>query len=107
MRNFLISALQYIIIRVIKSRRMRWSGHVAGKLMMREMSTKFWSENLGEMTFETLALMEDNIRVLFLNKHNVTVWTELTWLRKGNRSAAVMNTAINATFGFNERRKFC
>jgi hypothetical protein len=107
MMNFMISAFQYIIIRMIKSRRTIWSGHVAGK-QMREMRTKFWSENLEEeITFETLALMEDNIKVWVLNKHDVTVWTELMRLRIGNKVAAVMNTAIDATSGFNKRRRFC
>jgi hypothetical protein len=33
------------IIRVIKSRRLRWAGHVACKGEMRD-ATKFWSESL-------------------------------------------------------------
>ena len=34
------------IIRVIKSRRMRWAGHVA-RMGSREMHTEFWWESLG------------------------------------------------------------
>lgn len=88
---------------MIKSRRMRWSRHVAGKQMMREMSTKFWSENLGEITFETLALMENNIKVWFWNKHDAIVWAHLMWLRIWEYSASCYEHGNQR----NKERKFC
>jgi hypothetical protein len=42
MRSF----ISLSVIRAIKSRRMRWAGHVACMREGREMHTRLWSENL-------------------------------------------------------------
>ena len=76
------------IIRMIKSGRMRWSGHVA-RMREGEVCTGFWWGNLRERDH-----LEDSgtdgriiLRWIF-RKRDVGAWTESIWLRigKGGRN---------------------
>jgi hypothetical protein len=69
------------IVRLIKSRRMRWTGHVAR--MGREETYKgFWWENLRERDHLVVPGVDGRtiIRWIF-RKWDVGVWTRLSWLR--------------------------
>jgi hypothetical protein len=71
------------IVRVIKSRRMRWAGHVA-RMGRKETCTRFWWENLRERDH----LVDPGVgwRIILrriFRKWDVRVWTGLSWLRIG------------------------
>jgi hypothetical protein len=69
------------IVRVIKSRRMRWAGYVA-RMGREETYTRFWWENLKER--DHLVDPGLNRRIILrwiFRKWEVGVWTRLSWLR--------------------------
>jgi hypothetical protein len=73
------------IIKGIKSRRMRWTGHVAHMGEMRNAS-KIWSTNLtGRDHSEDLGIDGKKILEWILGKYGGKVWTGCTWLRIGTR----------------------
>jgi hypothetical protein len=71
------------IVGVIKSRRLRWAGHVA-RMGVGEVHTGFWWGNLRERYH-----LEDpgiDGRIIFkwiFKKWDVGVWTGLIWVRRG------------------------
>jgi hypothetical protein len=69
------------IVRVIKSRRMRWAGHVA-RMVEGEACTGFWWKNLRERDHWGNPGVDGRIilRRIF-RKWDVGVWTGLIWLR--------------------------
>jgi hypothetical protein len=69
------------IIWVIKSRRMRWAGHVARTV--REVNTGFWWENLrGRDRLENSGVDGRMILKRIIKKWD-GAWTGLIWLRTG------------------------
>ena len=71
------------IIRVIKSRKMRWAGYVA-RMGRGEVYTRFWWGNLRERDhFEDAGLDERIILRWIFRKWDVGLWTGLIWLRIG------------------------
>jgi hypothetical protein len=73
----------YNIVRVIKSRRMRWAGHVV-RMGRGEVYTVFWWENVRERDH----LGEPGVagRIIsrwIFRKWYVGVWTVSSWLRVG------------------------
>jgi len=71
------------IFRVIKSRRMRWTRHVA-RMGERRGYTGFWWGSLRER--DQLEEPGGDGRIIlrwFFMKWDVGVWTGLSWLRKG------------------------
>jgi len=71
------------IVRVKKSRRMRWAGHVA-RMGRREAYALFWWGNLGEREHLEESDVDGRmiLRWIFW-KWDVGVWTESSWLRVG------------------------
>jgi len=71
------------IVRVIKSRRMRWAGHVA-RMGEGEACTGFWWGNLRERDqLEAPGLDGKIILRWIFRKWDVGIWTGLSWLRIG------------------------
>jgi hypothetical protein len=69
------------IVRVIKSRRMRWAGHVARK-GSREVCIGFWYGNLREINDWGDPGVDGRIILGWIfRKWGVRVWTGLGWLR--------------------------
>jgi hypothetical protein len=69
------------IIRVIKSRRLRWAGHVV-RMGRGEVHTGFWWGNLGEGDkLETPGVDGRIILKCVLQKQKKRAWTGLIWLR--------------------------
>jgi len=70
-------------VRVIKSRRMRWVGHVA-RMERGEANREFWLGNLRERNhFEDPGVYERIILRWIFRKWDLRAWTESSWLRKG------------------------
>ena len=70
------------IVRVIKSRRMRWAGHVAR--MGRETYTGFWWGNLMERDHLGDPVVDGRIILRRISrKCDVGLWTRSSWLRIG------------------------
>jgi hypothetical protein len=70
------------IVRVIKSRRMRWAGHVAR--MEGETYTGFWWGNLRERDRLRDQGVDGRIILKWIfRKWDVRVWTGSSWLRIG------------------------
>jgi hypothetical protein len=71
------------IVRVIKSRRMRWAGHVA-RMGERRGDTGFWRGKLRERNLLEVPDVDGRIilRWIFM-KWDVGVWYGLIWLRNG------------------------
>jgi hypothetical protein len=69
------------LLRVIKSRRMRWEGHVA-RMRRGEACTGFWWKNMEERDHWGDPGEDGRIilRRIF-RKRNMGVWTGLSWLR--------------------------
>jgi hypothetical protein len=69
------------IVRVVKSRRMRWVGHVA-RMRRREACLGFWLGNLRERDHWGDPDVDGRIILgLIFRKWDVGVWTGLGWLR--------------------------
>jgi hypothetical protein len=69
------------VVRVIKSRRMRWTGHVA-RLGRREACIGSWWENLMERDCWGDPSVDGRIILGWIfGKWDVGVWTGLGWLR--------------------------
>jgi len=74
------------IDRVIKSRRMRWAGHVA-RMGRGEMYTGFWWGNLRESDHLEDKGVDGRIILRWtFSKWALGVWTGLIWLRIGTDS---------------------
>jgi hypothetical protein len=68
-------------VRVIKSRRMRWVGHVAG-WGRGEVCTGFWWGNLRERDYWADSGVDGIIIIGWIfRKWDVGLWTRLSWLR--------------------------
>jgi hypothetical protein len=77
--NDLYSSLT--IVRVMKSRRMRWAEHVA-RMGQGEACTGFWWGNLRERDHWGDPDLDERIIIRrIFKKWNVRVWTGLSWLR--------------------------
>jgi hypothetical protein len=73
------------IARVIKSRRMRWAGHVA-RMGEREVHSGFWWGKLRERDHWGDPRVDGRIILRWIfRKCNVGVWTGSRWLRIGTR----------------------
>ena len=71
------------IVRVIRSRRIRWAGHVA-RMGKGEMCTWFWWENLRERDHLKDPGIDGSVKLRWIFRNwNGRVWTGLTWLRIG------------------------
>jgi hypothetical protein len=71
------------IVRVIKSRRMRWTGHVA-RIGREEVYTGFWWGNLRERGHLGDPGVDGRIILRWIfRKWDVRVWTGSSWLRLG------------------------
>jgi len=71
------------IVRVIKSRRMRWAGNVA-RMGSGEACTEFWWGNLRERDHWRDPDVDGRIILRWiLRKWDVGVWTGSSWLRIG------------------------
>jgi hypothetical protein len=69
------------IVRVIKSRRMRWAGHVA-RMWRREACIGFWWGNLSERDHLGEPGVDRSIILRWIfRKWDVEVWAGLSWLR--------------------------
>jgi hypothetical protein len=70
-------------VRVIKSRRMRWAGHVARR-EKGEIFTGFWWGNLREREHLEIPGINGNIILRWIfRKWDMGVWTGSSWLRIG------------------------
>jgi hypothetical protein len=70
------------IIRVIKSRRMRWAGHVA-RMGKREVHMGFWWGDLREGDHLGDTGVDGKIILKCIFEKWDGAWTELSWLRTG------------------------
>jgi hypothetical protein len=71
------------IVRVIKSRRTRWAGHVA-RMGREEVHTGFWWGNLKERDHLEDGGVDGRIILRWIfKKWDVGLWTGLIWLRIG------------------------
>jgi hypothetical protein len=82
------------IIRVIKSRRMRWSGHVA-RMGTREVHAGFWlgnlreGDHLGDLDIDGRVIL----KLIFKQWDEGVDWTELAQVR--DRWRALVNAVMN------------
>ena len=79
------------ILRVIKSRRMRWAGHVA-RMGIGEVYAGFWWGNLRERDHVGDPGIDGRIILRWIFRNcDMGVWTGLIWLRWRTLVSAVMN----------------
>jgi hypothetical protein len=72
------------IIRLIRSRRMRWSGHLAHMGERGDIYTGFWWENLRERDHLEDPGVDGRIILKWIfKKWDVGLWTGLIWVRLG------------------------
>ena len=69
-------------VRVIKSRRMRWAGHVECR-GRGEACAQFWWGNLRERDHLEEVVVDGRIISWIFRKWDVGAWTGLSWLRIG------------------------
>ena len=82
------------IVRVIKSRRFRWAGHVAR--MKREVCTRFWWGNLRDRHHWGDQDVDGRIILRWiLRKWEGVVGTGWSWLRIGTGGRALVSTVMN------------
>jgi len=82
-RSLMICSPHPNIVRVIKSRKMRWVGHVA-RMGSGEVYTGFWSENLKNRDHLENPCVDEKILLKWIfRKWDVGAWTGLIWLRIG------------------------
>jgi len=79
------------IVRVIKSRRMRWAGHVA-RMGRGEAYTGFWWGDRRERDHWRDSGVDERIILRWIfRKQDVGVWTGSSWLRVRDRWRAIVN----------------
>jgi hypothetical protein len=91
MRSIMICTLHQILLRVIKSRRLRWAGHVACRERMRDAYRVLLGKPEGKRLHgRPRPRWEDNIKI-DLKEVGWGAWTGLAWLRIWTDVNAIVN----------------
>jgi hypothetical protein len=80
--EFMISSAHEILSGAIKSRRMRWAGHMARRVERRGARRKFQGKSERKKLERPKCGRKDNIK-RDIQKNRTGAWTELNWLRIG------------------------